>query len=82
MKIYVGNIPYHVNDAQLGTLFAPFGTVTSARVVADRDTGQSKGFGFVEMADGDAKRAIAALNATKQEGRTIHVNEARVGPGA
>jgi len=82
MKIYVGNLPYTIDDARLRALFEPFGTVASARVVADGDSHRSKGFGFVEMADDDAKRAITALNATSQGGRTIHVTEARVRPDA
>ena len=82
MKIYVGNLPYSIDGARLTALFEPFGTVVSARVVTDRDTSRPKGFGFVEMGDDDAKKAIAALNATQQGGRTIHVTEARVRPDA
>ena len=82
MKIYVGNLPYTIDDSRLRALFEPYGTVASARVVVDRDTSRPQGFGFVEMGDDDAKKAITALNATQQGGRTIHVNEARVRPDA
>jgi cold-inducible RNA-binding protein len=77
MKLYVGNLSYSVNDAVLRALFEPFGAVESATVVADRDSGRSKGFGFVEMSDADAQKAIQALNGTQSDGRTIRVNEAR-----
>ena len=77
MKLYVGNLSYSVNDAVLRTLFEPFGAVESATVVADRDSGRSKGFGFVEMSDADAQKAIQALNGQQSDGRTIRVNEAR-----
>lgn len=80
MKIYVGNISYSTNDDSLRALFEPYGAVQSAKVVTDRDSGRSKGFGFVEMADADAQKAIEALNGTQQGGRTIHVNEARPRP--
>lgn len=77
MKIYVGNLSYTVNDTSLRGLFEPYGSVESARVISDRDTGSSKGFGFVEMSDADAKKAIAALNGREFEGRNLRVNEAR-----
>ncbi|MCC6132827.1 MAG: RNA-binding protein [Acidobacteria bacterium] len=77
MKIYVGNLSYKVNDASLRGLFEPFGSVESARVISDRDTGSSKGFGFVEMSDADGTQAIAGLNGREFEGRTLRVNEAR-----
>ena len=77
MKIYVGNLSYTVNDTSLRGLFEPYGSVESARVISDRDTGRSKGFGFVEMSDADAKKAIAALNGREFEGRNLRVNEAR-----
>ncbi len=77
MKLYVGNLPYTVDDAALNALLAPYGTVESARVVADRDSGRSKGYGFAEMSEGDALKAMAALNGSQYGGRTIHVNEAR-----
>jgi len=77
MKLYVGNLPYTVDDGRLRELFGPYGAPLSATVVVDRTSGQSKGYGFVEMADGDALKAIAALNRTELDGRTIWVNEAR-----
>lgn len=78
MKVYVGNLPYSIDDARLEQIFREFGTVTSASVVADKPSGRSKGFGFVEMPDDDARKAILALNRTQLDGRTIWVNEARV----
>lgn len=77
MKLYVGNLPYNIDDATLRGLFEGFGEVHSARVVSDRDSGQSKGFGFVEMNDGDAQTAMNALNGQEHGGRTLRVNEAR-----
>src|SRR5690606_21252379 len=78
MKLYVGNLSYSVDNASLEELFAPFGSVRSAQVVTDRDTGRSKGFGFVEMADDNAARAaIAQLNEKDLDGRPLTVNEAR-----
>jgi cold-inducible RNA-binding protein len=77
MKLYVGNLSYAVNDSSLRGLFEAYGTVQSATVVVDRDSGRSKGFGFVEMGDEDAKKAMQALNGSQHEGRTIRVNEAR-----
>ena len=77
MKLYVGNLSYGVNDSSLRTLFEPHGAVESATVVADRESGRSKGFGFVEMSDADAQKAIQALNGSQHDGRTIRVNEAR-----
>lgn len=77
-KLYVGGLAYSVNDQELEQLFAAHGTVTSATVIKDRETGQSKGFGFVEMStDDEAKAAISALNETEVSGRKIIVNEAR-----
>ena len=77
-KLYVGNLTYGVTDATLEQLFAAHGTVESARVVMDRDTGRSKGFGFVEMGgDQEAQAAIAALNGKEVDGRALTVNEAR-----
>jgi RNA recognition motif-containing protein len=72
----VGNLSYQVTSAALEQLFAPFGTVQSAEVIQDRDTGSSKGFGFVEMSNG-ADEAIRGLNDTPHEGRPLIVNEAR-----
>ena len=77
MKLYVGNLSYAVNDASLRAMFEAHGAVESATVVVDRDSGRSKGFGFVEMSDADAAKAIQALNGAQHEGRTIRVNEAR-----
>ncbi len=77
MKLYVGNLSYSVNDSTLRQLFEGFGTVESARVISDRDTGRSKGFGFVEMSDSDAQKAMGALNGHEVDGRTLKVNEAR-----
>jgi RNA recognition motif-containing protein len=80
-KLYVGNLTYGVTDSDLQTMFAAHGTVQSAQVIMDRDTGRSKGFGFVEMgSDQEAQAAIAALNGKEMEGRTLTVNEARPKP--
>ena len=77
-KLYVGNLAYGVTDSDLQTMFAPFGTVQSAQVIMDRDTGRSKGFGFVEMGSGaEATAAINALNGKEVDGRQLTVNEAR-----
>jgi len=77
-KLYVGGLPYSTTEQQLSELFAQQGSVTSAKVITDKFTGQSRGFGFVEMATGEeAQKAIAALNGTALGGRTITVNEAR-----
>ena len=78
MKLYVGNLSYSVDSAALEDLFAEFGSVRSAQVIQDRDTGRSKGFGFVEMNDAnEARAAITALNDKEIEGRRLTVNEAR-----
>jgi RNA recognition motif-containing protein len=77
MKLYVGNLAYSVNDTTRRSLFEPFGNVESARVISDRDTGSSKGFGFVEMADADAQKAMGSLNGREVDGRALRVNEAR-----
>ena len=77
-RLYVGNLPYSVSSSELEQMFSPHGTVQSAEVVADRDTGRSKGFGFVEMgSDAEAQAAIAALNGADNGGRALTVNEAR-----
>jgi cold-inducible RNA-binding protein len=77
-KLYVGNLGYGVTDNDLQKLLTPHGTVRSAQVILDRDTGRSKGFGFVEMGSGDeAKAAIQALNGQEVNGRALTVNEAR-----
>ena len=78
MKLYVGNLSYDVTNSSLEELFAPFGTVRSAQVIQDRDTGRSKGFGFVEMADeNSARAAIQGLNEQEHGGRALTVNEAK-----
>jgi len=80
-KLYVGNLPYQVGDAELEQLFSEFGSVQSVQVIHDRDTGRSKGFGFVEMgSDQEAQAAIAALNGQQSGGRALTVNEARPKP--
>jgi RNA recognition motif-containing protein len=76
MNIYVGNISWSMSDRDLENLFAEHGTVTSAKIVTDRMTNRSRGFGFVEMSDG-AEAAIAALNEAEIEGRKLVVNESR-----
>jgi hypothetical protein len=77
-KLYVGGLPYAATESQLTTLFAAHGTVESARVITDKFTGQSRGFGFVEMAtQEEAKAAIAALNGSQMDGRPLTVNEAK-----
>ena len=77
-KLYVGNLPYSVRDGDLEQAFGQFGAVTSAKVMMERDTGRSKGFGFVEMgSDAEAQAAITALNGAEMGGRTLTVNEAR-----
>ena len=77
-KLYVGNLAYSVRDDELQQAFGQFGTVTSAKVMMDRETGRSKGFGFVEMgSDAEAQAAINGLNGQALEGRAIVVNEAR-----
>jgi cold-inducible RNA-binding protein len=78
MKLYVGNLPHSYSDQDLAQLFSAFGTVTSARIIMDRELGRSKGFGFVEFSSApDAQKAIAELNGTDAGGRAIVVSEAR-----
>ena len=78
MNIYVGNLAFTVDDAALRAAFEAHGEVSSAQVVMDRETGRSRGFGFVEMANGDqAKAAMAALNGSDLGGRALNVNEAK-----
>ena len=80
-KLYVGNLAYTVTDSELQQMFEPHGTVQSAQVIMDRDTGRSKGFGFVEMgSDAEAQAAITAFHGTEHGGRTLTVNEARPKP--
>jgi RNA recognition motif-containing protein len=77
-KLYVGNLAYGVTDGTLATMFEAHGTVKSAQVIMDRDTGRSKGFGFVEMgSDQEAQAAIAALHGKEVDGRSLTVNEAK-----
>ena len=77
-KLYVGNLPYSVRDGDLEQSFGQFGSVTSAKVMMERDTGRSKGFGFVEMgSDAEAQAAIEGMNGQSLGGRSITVNEAR-----
>jgi RNA recognition motif-containing protein len=77
-KLYVGGLPYSTTDTQLAELFSSYGSVVSAQVITDRFTGQSRGFGFVEMGTGEeAQKAIHTLNGSKLNSRTIVVNEAR-----
>ncbi len=77
MNIYVGNLPYTFDSQQLSELFEPYGEVTSAQVITDRETGRSRGFGFVEMADDAARKAIEELADSEIGGRRLTVNEAR-----
>jgi RNA recognition motif-containing protein len=77
-KLYCGNLSFNTSSSDLDTLFAPFGTVKSAEVINDRDTGRSKGFGFVEMSsDNEALAAISGVNGKEHDGRTLTVNEAK-----
>ena len=77
-KLYVGNLSFDVESADLEEMFAPHGSVRSAQVIMDRDTGRSKGFGFVEMSsDNEAEAAISALNGREFRGRALTVNEAK-----
>jgi len=77
-KLYVGNLSYNVDDRQLEEAFAAAGSVTSAKVITDRETGRSRGFGFVEMAnEEDHQKAIETMNGTELDGRPLKVNEAR-----
>ena len=77
-KLYVGGLPYSVTEGRLRELFSAHGTVESANVISDKFTGQSRGFGFVEMSSGsEAQSAISGLNGTQLDGRTLTVNEAK-----
>lgn len=77
MKLYVGNLPFSFGSENLRALFAPIGEVVSAEVLSDRDTGRSRGFGFVEMSDEDGRKAIDQLDGSDVDGRRLTVNEAR-----
>src|SRR5262249_52562112 len=76
-RIYVGNLSYQTTENDLATLFEQVGTVESVNIITDRDSGRSKGFGFVEMSNDDADKAIAQFNGTEMGGRALTVNEAR-----
>lgn len=78
--VYVGNLPWSTTEEDLTNVFSQYGNVESARIATDRETGRSRGFGFVEMGDDDAGKAISALNGTEMEGRTLTVNEAQERP--
>jgi len=77
MRLYVGGLPYQTNDQDLSYFFEQIGPVTFSTVITDRETGRSKGFGFIEMSDEDGRTAIERLNGTTMGERTITVNEAR-----
>jgi cold-inducible RNA-binding protein len=79
-KIYVGNLPFTATDAEIRTLFSQHGTVESISIPTDRDTGRPRGFGFVEMSQSDASRAIQNLNGKDMGGRALRVNEAQDKP--
>jgi len=77
-KLYVGNLPFSIDESRLQSLFAEFGSVTSAKIIMDRDSGRSKGFGFVEMSNSsEAQAAIQKMNGSEVDGRALTVNEAR-----
>ena len=77
MKLYVGNMPFSMDETQLRTLFSEHGEVHSANVIMDRDSGRPRGFAFVEMSDEDAQKAMSALNEREVEGRALKVAEAK-----
>lgn len=77
MNIYVGNLPWSAGDQELEDLFSQFGNVQRARVILDRETGRSRGFGFVEMDDDGARKAIDELNGHEMDGRALRINEAQ-----
>ena len=81
MKIFVGNLPFSVDETRLREMFAPFGEVDSANVITDRETGRPRGFGFVGMADADARKAIQELAIFRMYGSVSNVNEARAREG-
>ena len=76
-KMYVGNLSFQTTEGDLDTLFAQAGEVESVRIITDRDTGRSRGFGFVEMSEGNAVKAISQFNGSELDGRALTVNEAR-----
>lgn len=77
MNIYIGNLPFETNEQELTEIFTEFGEVTSAKIISDRESGRSRGFGFVEMNDTEAKKAIEELNGVEYKGFQLTVNEAR-----
>ena len=77
MRIFVGNLPFSINEGDLTALFEPFGEVQSIQIMTDRDTGKPRGFGLVEMPSDAGQKAIASLNGKDFQGRSINVNEAR-----
>lgn len=77
MKLYVGNLPYDITDGKLNEMFSKFGTPDSAKVIIDRDSGRSKGFGFVEFSNADQAKQALSLDGTDFGGRSLKVNEAR-----
>lgn len=79
-KLYVGNLPFTATEQSVRDLFAPHGTVEKISLINDRDTGRPRGFGFVEMSNADASRAMQALNGTELEGRALKINEAQDRP--
>ena len=79
-KLYVGNLPFTATEDSVRALFAPHGTVEKVSLITDRDTGQARGFGFVEMSNADASRAMQALNGADFQGRALKVNEAQDRP--
>jgi cold-inducible RNA-binding protein len=81
-KLYVGNLPFTATEEAVRTLFAPHGTVEKISLISDRDTGRPRGFGFVEMSNTDASRAMQALNGKELDGRALKINEAQDRPRA
>ena len=77
MKLYVGNMPFSMDESQLRTMFGEYGEIDSANVITDRETGRPRGFAFVEMQDADARKAMSELNEREVDGRQLKVNEAR-----
>ena len=78
MNIYVGNLPYSIGDNELGELFSPFGEISSAKVIVDRDSNRSKGFGFVEMPNNEeGQRAVDELDGKDVDGRNLKINESQ-----
>jgi RNA recognition motif-containing protein len=75
--LYVGNLPWGATEADLAEAFRPFGTVVSSRIITDKETGRSRGFGFVEVEDGDADKMVSAMNGAEFGGRQVVVNEAK-----